>query len=104
MGGFPGIGVNGGMPASRYCAASAVSTVKNTVPLSMMAKNASPLCIPTAPPAQPPGRGAGGPLDQWAPLGDYTVTVSVAGRTLTQTATIAQTQGWSIGGTPQIIR
>ena len=56
------------------------------------------------------GRGAGGApaggsvLDQLAPLGDYTVTLTAAGRTLTQTATIAKTQGWSLGTAPQIIR
>jgi hypothetical protein len=32
------------------------------------------------------------------------VTLTVAGNTLTQKATIAKTQGWSIGATPQIIR
>jgi hypothetical protein len=50
------------------------------------------------------GRGSVNPLDQWAPLGDYTITVEVAGQKLTQTAQIAKTQGWSIGGAPQIIR
>jgi photosystem II stability/assembly factor-like uncharacterized protein len=44
------------------------------------------------------------PIDQWAPLGDYTVTLTVAGKTLTQTARVDKTQGWSIGTTPQIIR
>jgi hypothetical protein len=44
------------------------------------------------------------PIDQWAPLGDYTVTVTVAGKTLTQTAKISRTQGWSMGIRPEIIR
>jgi photosystem II stability/assembly factor-like uncharacterized protein len=50
------------------------------------------------------GPASANPIDQWAPLGDYTVTLTVAGNTLTQKATIAKTQGWSIGATPQIIR
>ena len=61
------------------------------------------------------GGGAGGgstapaptsnnPIDQWAPLGNYTVTLAVGGKTLTQTAVIAKTQGWSMGIQPQIIR
>jgi hypothetical protein len=60
------------------------------------------------------GRGGGGapaggpvsanPIDQWAPLGDYTVRLTVGGKSLSQKATIAKTQGWSIGATPQIIR
>ena len=45
-----------------------------------------------------------GPLNQWAALGEYTVTLSVGGTTLTQKATIAKTQGWSVGANPQIIR
>ena len=44
------------------------------------------------------------PIAQWLPLGDYTVTLSVAGQTLSQKATIARTQGWSLGIRPQIIR
>lgn len=54
--------------------------------------------------AQGQGRGSVNPLDQWAALGEYTITVEVAGQKLTQTARIAKTQGWSIGGAPQIIR
>jgi hypothetical protein len=50
------------------------------------------------------GRGSVNPLDQWTPLGEYTITLEVAGQKLTQTARIAHTQGWSIGGAPQIIR
>jgi hypothetical protein len=50
------------------------------------------------------GRGSVDPLDQWLPLGDYTVTLEVAGQKRTQTARIAHLQGWSIGGQPQIIR
>jgi hypothetical protein len=56
-----------------------------------------------------PGRGGGATrgganLDQLAPLGDYTVSLSVGGRTLTTTGKIAGTQGWTIGQTPTIIR
>jgi hypothetical protein len=59
------------------------------------------------------GRGAGGggaapggasPLDQWMPLGDYTVTLDIGGTTLSQPARIVRTQGWSIGAVPQVIR
>lgn len=60
------------------------------------------------------GRGAGGGrgvigfggsvLDRLAPLGEYTVTLDVGGKTFTQKAQITKTQGWSIGAVPQIIR
>jgi hypothetical protein len=55
------------------------------------------------------GRGGGATrggaaLDQLAPLGDYIVSLTIGGRTLTQKATIAKTQGWSIGQSPTIIR
>ena len=50
-----------------------------------------------------PTRGGAG-LDSLAPLGDYTVSVTVGSQTLTQKARIAKTQGWSIGQTPTIIR
>jgi hypothetical protein len=56
------------------------------------------------------GRGAGGgsaaanPLDQWAPLGEYTVTLELGEKKLTQKARIAKMQGWSLGPSPQIIR
>jgi hypothetical protein len=58
------------------------------------------------------GRGAGqGPaapgstvLDQLMPLGEYVVTLSVAGQTETTRGTIVKTQGWSIGPAPQVIR
>lgn len=56
------------------------------------------------------GRGGGGrgavstPLDALAPPGEYTITLRVAGRTLTQKARIAGTRGWSIGPNPQILR
>ena len=46
----------------------------------------------------------GSPLDQWMPLGDYEVTLEVAGERLTQRATIAKTQGWTLGPTPVVIR
>lgn len=44
------------------------------------------------------------PLDQWAPLGEYTVTLAVGGKTFTQKARIIKMQGWSIGAVPQIIK
>ena len=62
------------------------------------------------------GRGAGGggggrqagpgmnPLDQWAPLGDYVVTLEIGGKTFTQKAQITKMQGWSIGAVPQVIK
>jgi hypothetical protein len=43
-------------------------------------------------------------LDQWAPLGEYTVTLDVGGKTFTRKAQITKMQGWSIGATPQIIK
>jgi len=48
-------------------------------------------------------RGGAG-IETLAPLGDYMVSLTVGGKTLTQKATIAKTQGWSIGQTPTIIR
>jgi photosystem II stability/assembly factor-like uncharacterized protein len=56
-----------------------------------------------------PGRGGGATrgganLDQLAPLGEYIVSLTVGGKTLTQKATIAKTQGWSIGQSPTVIR
>lgn len=53
------------------------------------------------------GRGAGGRgtvVDQLAPLGEYTVTLDIGGKTLTQKARVTKTQGWSLGPSPQIIR
>jgi hypothetical protein len=58
-------------------------------------------------PGAGPGGGAtrgGAALDQLAPLGEYTITLTVAGKTLTTKARIAKTQGWSIGMTPETIR
>ena len=60
-------------------------------------------------PAAARGRGGGGArgganLDQLAPLGDYTVTLTVGATTLTQKARIAKTQGWAFGTSPQTIR
>ena len=46
----------------------------------------------------------GAALDQLLPLGDYTVTLDIAGKTYTQPAKIVKTQGWSLGLTPQVIR
>jgi hypothetical protein len=43
-------------------------------------------------------------VDQWAPLGEYTVTLDMGGRKLTQPARITKTQGWSLGAAPQTIR
>ena len=51
-----------------------------------------------------PGRGGPTILELLAPLGEYTVTVNVGGRTLTQQASIVKTQGWSLNGAPVIIR
>src|SRR5262249_30843846 len=56
------------------------------------------------------GRGAGPAapgttaLDQLMPLGDYVVTLTVAGQTQTARGSIVKTQGWSIGAAPQVIR
>jgi hypothetical protein len=54
------------------------------------------------------GRGVGtqrlGIEDLWVPLGQYTVTLEVGGRTLTRTASITGTQGWSLGLQPRVIR
>ena len=44
------------------------------------------------------------PVGQLLPLGDYTVTLRVDGQTRTQKAQITETQGWSIGPHPQMIR
>ncbi|HEX2456576.1 MAG TPA: hypothetical protein VHI99_22955 [Vicinamibacterales bacterium] len=49
------------------------------------------------------GRG-GNPLDQLAPLGDYTVTLQVGETKLTQPARITKTQGWSLAPSPTVIR
>jgi len=43
-------------------------------------------------------------LDQWAPLGEYTVTLDVGGKKYTRKAQITKMQGWSIGATPQVIK
>lgn len=51
-----------------------------------------------------PGRGGPPIIDLLAPLGDYTVTLEVAGQRITRTATIAKTQGWSLNGAPVTIR
>jgi hypothetical protein len=51
------------------------------------------------------GRGGAPVIDRLLPLGDYTVTLEVAGKTLTQKARIAKTQGWTIGtAAPFVIR
>jgi photosystem II stability/assembly factor-like uncharacterized protein len=52
-----------------------------------------------------PGGGRGGnPIDQWVPLGEYTVTLDVGGKTFVQKARVVETQGWSLSPSPQIIR
>jgi hypothetical protein len=43
-------------------------------------------------------------LDQWVPLGEYTVTIDAGERTLTGKVTVAKTIGWTIGTVPQTIR
>ena len=59
---------------------------------------------------RPPGagrgaaRGRGTVVDQLAPLGEYTVTLNVGGRSLTQKGRVTKTQGWSLGVPPQVIR
>src|SRR5262249_15622208 len=53
------------------------------------------------------GRGGGrgvNPLDQLAPLGEYTVTMQVGDAKLTRPARITKTQGWSLAPSPTIIR
>jgi photosystem II stability/assembly factor-like uncharacterized protein len=58
------------------------------------------------------GAGGGGrgtaslnPIDQLAPLGDYTVTLEVEGKSFSQPARIAKTIGWSLDGPkPGVIR
>jgi photosystem II stability/assembly factor-like uncharacterized protein len=43
-------------------------------------------------------------IDQFLPLGDYAVTVSVGALTQKARGSIVKTQGWSIGAAPQVIR
>jgi len=51
------------------------------------------------------GSSASGTLiDQLPPLGEYTVTLTVGGRSFTQQASIVRTQGWAIGADLQTIR
>jgi photosystem II stability/assembly factor-like uncharacterized protein len=50
------------------------------------------------------GPGGGSPVDQLVPLGEYTVSLEIAGRRLTTAATIVETQGWLIGAASRIIR
>ena len=53
------------------------------------------------------GRGAAplNPIDQWMPLGDYKVTLDVAGKSFSQPARIVKTIGWSLDGPkPGVIR
>lgn len=50
------------------------------------------------------GAGRGNVLDGWAPLGEYTVTLELGEKKITQKARITKMQGWSLGPSPQIIR
>ena len=50
------------------------------------------------------GARGGAGLDQLAPIGDYTITLTVGTTTLTGTGRVAKTQGWSLGTSPQVIR
>jgi photosystem II stability/assembly factor-like uncharacterized protein len=50
------------------------------------------------------GARGGANLEQLAPLGDYTITLTVGQTKLTQTGSIAKTQGWALGTSPQVIR
>src|SRR5215471_539728 len=56
---------------------------------------------------RPAGAGRGGrgnPLEQLAPIGEYTVTLDLGSTRLTQKARITKTQGWSLAPSPQVIR
>jgi hypothetical protein len=55
------------------------------------------------PPPPTVGRGGAG-LDQLMPLGEYTVTLEVDGKTRAEKARITKTMGWSLAPSPQIIR
>jgi photosystem II stability/assembly factor-like uncharacterized protein len=51
------------------------------------------------------GRGnAPSVVDQLAPLGEYTVTLDIDGKTYSEKARIVGAQGWTLGATPQKIR
>jgi hypothetical protein len=50
------------------------------------------------------GRGPGYSPELWVPLGNYTVTLEVGGKKLTQPARITKTQGWTLGPVPTVIR
>jgi hypothetical protein len=55
------------------------------------------------------GRGAGGGggrggMDQLAPLGEYTITLTAGGRTLSTKGQIVHTQGWPLGTPSTVIR
>jgi hypothetical protein len=54
--------------------------------------------------AAPAGARGGAGLDQLMPLGEYTVTLDVDGRTVSGKGRIAKTLGWSLAPSPQIIR
>ncbi len=45
-------------------------------------------------------RGGGGALDRLAPPGEYVVTLEIAGERFTRSASITNTQGWSLGPFP----
>lgn len=54
--------------------------------------------------ANGPGPGPAPVVDQLMPLGEYSITLDVAGKQFTQKARIKATQGWSMGLAPQTIR
>ncbi len=54
--------------------------------------------------ANGPGPGPAPVVDLLAPLGEYSITLDVAGKHFTQKARIKATQGWSMGLSPQTIR
>jgi hypothetical protein len=76
----------------------------NSVLWSTRLQPAGPAGRGTGPAAGRGGGRGGANLDQLATLGEYTITLEVGGRTLTQKGRITKTQGWALGLTPQIIR
>ena len=49
------------------------------------------------------GAGRGG-IDQLMPLGEYTITLTAGGRTLSTKGQIVHTQGWPLGTPSSVIR
>jgi photosystem II stability/assembly factor-like uncharacterized protein len=96
-------------PGARFFAAGArragVRGVRQAAPVdpaTRMAVNQTP--IASAAQGGSFGGTAGTVIDRLPPLGTYTVTLKVGGRTYTEEASIVRTQGWSIGPNPQTIR